>query len=79
MKSFEVEEIKEEAKRILDNFSRALERVSVKDTSAERKDSIGGFREEGIGEKCKGNFKNIMLKNAPMHDENSIFAEKKTW
>jgi Asp-tRNA(Asn)/Glu-tRNA(Gln) amidotransferase C subunit len=71
------EEIRKEAKRILDDFSRELEKVEVKEKRL--KSNVGGFREEGDGEKGNGDFRKKMFENAPEHDRDCIVSEKKKW
>lgn len=74
----EKEEIKRQAKRIMDDFGKALEKV----------DSGGDFvfvarddftRDEGNALKPDPEFKKIMFENAPKKNKNSIFAEKGGW
>lgn len=74
------EEIKEEVKKILDNFSKALERVKFKEKKAgkEEKES-SGFREEKEGKKGDEDFRRMMFENAPQKNEEFIIAEKKKW
>ncbi len=66
-----------EAKRILDNFSKALEKVEFK----EKKDKIeiGGFREEGEGKGEDKDFRKRMFDNAQKKNDNFIIAETKKW
>ncbi len=74
----EREEIKKEAKNILDNFASALEKVGkIKGKSFKRE--LGGFREEGKGEKCDDDFRRRMFENAPEKEGDCIVAEKKKW
>jgi len=73
----EKEEIKQEAKNILDRFASALEKVKVKEKRLKRE--VGGFREESIGEKCDGDFRRSMFSNAPEVRSDCIIAEKKKW
>jgi len=72
------EEIRREARKILDNFVFALEKVGkVKGKSFKRE--LGGFREEGKGEKCDDDFRKRMFENAPNKEGDCIVAEKKKW
>ena len=66
-----------EAKRILDNFSKALEKVEFK----EKKDKadIAGFREEGVGKLDNQDFRKRMFDNAPKKNDNFVIAETKKW
>lgn len=74
----EKEEIKKGAKRIMDDFSKALEKV----------DSGGDFvfvdrddftRDEGNALRPDLEFKKIIFENAPKKNKNSILAEKGGW
>jgi hypothetical protein len=71
------EEIRREAKQILDKFANALERVKLKEKKAKKE--AGGYREEGAGIKPDNDFRTRMFENAPEKDENCIIAEKKEW
>ncbi len=78
MSEKEKEEIRREARKILDNFVFALEKVGkVKGKSFKRE--LGGFREEGKGEKCDDDFRKSMFSNAPEVRGDCIIAEKKKW
>ncbi len=70
-------EIKLEAKKILDNFASALERVGVKKRGFKK--YTGGYRKEREGEKCDEDFRDRMFHNAPSKDRDCIIAEKKKW
>ncbi|MCX8159148.1 MAG: hypothetical protein N3D20_02550 [Candidatus Pacearchaeota archaeon] len=71
------EEIREEARKILEKFARRLEKVKLK----ERKRKVGetGYREEGEGVKGDEDFRKRMFENAPEKDGDCIIAEKKKW
>lgn len=71
------EEIRQEAKKMLANFSKALEKVKVKEKDF--KLNVGGFRKEGSGVKCNEDFRKKMFENAPAKDGDFIIAEKKKW
>lgn len=71
------EEIKKEAKKILDNFSKALEKVSVKKKVLKKR--VGGFREEGEGKETDMDFRDRVFDNAPDKDGDYIIGEKKKW
>ena len=73
----EKEKIRKEARRILDNFSKALEKVKAE--KKKKKKETGGFREEKEGMKGDEDFRRRMFENAPEHNENNIIAEKKRW
>tara|TARA_Y100000310_G_scaffold85798_1_gene82628 strand:- start:12850 stop:13086 length:237 start_codon:yes stop_codon:yes gene_type:complete len=72
------EEIKKEAKDILDKFASALEKVDSKKIEAgvDRKDFE---RNEGKGEDCDSGFKKKILENAPESDEDFIITERGDW
>ena len=88
------EEIRKEAKRILDNFSKALEKVSVKKKVLKKE--VGGFRDEGNGKETDMDFRKRIFENfrikdsdsaresddsrhAPNKDGDYLIAEKKKW
>ena len=71
------EQIRKEAKLIIDNFSNALEKVKIKEKK--EKLIVGGFREEGAGLKGNESFRKIMFKNAPNKNGDNIVAEKRSW
>ena len=89
------EEIRAEAKAILDKFASALEKVKLKE-KVEKKET-GGYRKEAQGKKCDESFRKAMFENfrikdsdsarksdedfrhAPQKDEDCIIAEKKSW
>jgi Asp-tRNA(Asn)/Glu-tRNA(Gln) amidotransferase C subunit len=71
------EEIRREAKEILDRFSGALEKVDVK--GKDLKVSEEGFREEGSGEVGDKEFREKMFENAPSKEGDFILGEKKKW
>ena len=70
------EEIRKESKKILDKFAKSLENVKFKEK--ESKSSVGGFREEGNGER-NDDFRERMFANASSTDGDHILAEKKKW
>ncbi len=71
------EKIKRQAKAIMDEFVKALDKVG--NVSGE----IGLEREEttreGSAKKQDENFKERILKNAPRKEDGQILAEKKSW
>jgi len=68
------EEIRLEAKKLLDNFARSLSSVKIEEKGL--KSEIGGFREEKDPE-CDPDFRDAMFQNAPEKKGDSIIAEKK--
>jgi Asp-tRNA(Asn)/Glu-tRNA(Gln) amidotransferase C subunit len=74
----EKEEIKEQAKKILDDFSRELSKAGREagESVIERENCE---RKEG-SEKCDDNFsREKMFENAPEKNDDFIIAEKKSW
>ena len=72
------EEIREEAREILESFVGALEKAGeVKEKRIKR--AVGGFREEREGENCDDEFRKRMFANAPSVEGDCITAEKKKW
>ncbi|MEK6825726.1 MAG: hypothetical protein AABY00_02990 [Nanoarchaeota archaeon] len=69
--------IKKEAQNILEKFSAALSKVKI--IKKEKKEEVGGFREEGKGIKGDADFRERMFANAPLKNEECIIAEKKKW
>jgi predicted Asp-tRNA(Asn)/Glu-tRNA(Gln) amidotransferase subunit C len=77
MEQKEIEKLQEETKKLLDKFSKALEKVKSSGEWNVERDS--DRRKEGEGKICDETFRKIMLENAPQKDEDFIIAEKKTW
>jgi len=80
----EKEKIREEARDILGKFASELDKVRVSKSVREKiknADIDKGYREEGAGEgSCAdGDFRELMLSNAPNKNKDSIIAEKKKW
>lgn len=71
------EEIRNEAKKIIDNFAKKLESVKVKKKSEKMK--VGGFRDEKNGNETNSSFRKIMFGNAPNKNDDNIIAETKNW
>lgn len=74
----EKEEIKKQAKAIMDSFSKKLASVKEKipDTFIERKEME---RTEGEGNESDSDFRKRMFDNAPNKNSDFIIAEKKGW
>lgn len=70
-------EIENEAREILSKFSKALQKVRLKEASL--KEKAGGFREEGSGNSGDKDFRERMFENAPEKEGDCIIAEKKKW
>ena len=77
MKEDQKEQIKKEAKKIIDNFASAIEKVKIK--GKKDKKEVGGFREEKDGMKPNSDFRKRMFENAPQKNDDNIIAEKKSW
>jgi len=73
----EREEIRKEAKRILDDFSKKLASLKLKDVVLQDKENLG--RIEGSGTTPDSGFKERMFANAPNKNKDAILAEKKKW
>ena len=73
----EREQIRKEAKCILDDFSKKLESLKLKNVVLEDKENLG--RVEGSGNTPDSEFKERMLANAPNKNKDSILGEKKKW
>jgi len=70
------QEIKKQAKKIMDDFVKALDKVKVEEKfGAQRKQ----FLREKIAKEQDKEFKQRMLKNAPKTKGDYIVAEKKSW
>ena len=71
-------QIAKEAKQILDNFAKELDKIKIQPKKSSKK--VGGFREEQpIQSSEDKDFKKRMFANAPNKEENFILAEKKKW
>ena len=72
------EEIRKGAKKILDNFASALDKVKIEKKGLKKE--VGGFRkEEGGVDRHDADFRRRMFENAPNKDEDCIIAETKEW
>ncbi len=69
--------IQKEAKQILENFAKSLEKVKFKESKV--KEQLGGFREEQEGKEADPDFRKRFFDNAPQKDGDFIIAEKKKW
>ena len=74
----ERESIKKEAKRIMDSFSKKLEKVSDKIKKEPLIEREVCERKEGEG-KCCNIDREIMFKNAPEKNKDFIIAERGGW
>lgn len=72
----EKEQIKAQAKKILENFARALEKVKITEAKVERQEDR---RQELIGKNPDPEFRAVMFKNAPNTKDDCIEAERGSW
>jgi len=72
----EKQEIKKQAKEILDNFSKKLEKIKTKE---EHFSQDSGLRKEGDGWEISEDFRQLMFENAPNVENDAIVAEKGGW
>jgi len=72
----EKEEIRKNAKRIMDEFATKLEKIKVEEDFFENGE---GMRQEGEHWKTQDDFREIVFDNAPLVEDDSIVAEKGGW
>ena len=70
------EEIKKQAKEIIDNFVKALENIEIEESRVEREKDR---REEAEGRETDEDFREIMFENAPKKKDDFIIGEKGKW
>jgi len=73
----EIEQIKEETKKLLDKFSKALD--AVKDSEEWNVERPEDRRKDEQGKEWDKDFKKLLLDNAPNKSEDFVIAEKKSW
>jgi len=77
------EEIKKQAKEIMDSFASALEKVKIEESGVEREEDRRAERvlsqKEPKDSELDSDFRKIMLGNAPSIDGDCIKAEKGGW
>jgi len=66
-----------QAKKIIDNFSKALEKIKISPKKTIQK--TGGFREESEPQQANQEFKKRMFSNAPETQGDFIISEKRKW
>ena len=71
------EEIRLEARKILDSFAKKLEGVELKEKK--EKKEVGGVRGEGSEGESDADFRDRMFENAPRKEGDFVLAEKKKW
>ncbi len=72
----EKEEIRKDAKRLLNEFASKLSKVGASEGHFENGD---GFREEGDGWDTDSEFRDLMFLNAPFVEGDFVVAEKGRW
>lgn len=72
----EKEEIKKDAKKLLDDFSKKLEKIKTKEGHFSKN---SGMRTEGSGWTTDEELKGTMLDNALLVEDDLILAEKGGW
>ncbi len=72
------EEIKKQAKKIIDNFVKELDKVETKGVRVERKEDRRGEKGKKR-ESDNDDFRKIMLGNAPGTKKGKIKAERGKW
>lgn len=72
----EQQEIKDSAKKLLDEFSSKLTKVSIKEKAKNKEINL---RQEGKSWKTNQEFQELMFENAPYVENNLIIAEKGHW
>jgi len=72
----EKEEIKKQAKKLLDNFASKLKKIKTKEQLYE---SGEGMREQGEPWNSDEEFRNLMFDNAPFTEDDFLVAEKGGW
>jgi hypothetical protein len=72
----EKEEIRKNAKNLLDEFSLKINEIKFKE---EKEDSRENLRIENSGWKTDENFREIMAENAPEFEDNLIIVERGGW
>ena len=72
----EQQEIKQQAKHLLEKFGAKLKKIKTKEAHFENN---SGLREEGTSWNTDPTFRDLMLLNAPFVDDDFIVAEKGGW
>jgi len=75
----EMDSIRKEAKAVIDNFSKSLERVSKEKLDESGVERAEFERHEKEGKVCDESFRDLMFKNAPEKSKDFVIAEKKVW
>lgn len=77
MENINEQQIRKQAREILDKFAKSLKKVKFKEKKFKK--PISGFRDEFSADPPDTEFRSLMFKNAPNKDTNFIIAEKKKW
>lgn len=72
----EKEEIKKNAKNLLDEFSSKISKINTFEPKPDTKENL---RKEETGWQTEPKFQEIMLDNAPVVENGLIIAEKGAW
>jgi len=72
----EKEEIKKNAKHLLDEFSTKLAKIETSEPKSDLKENL---RVEGNGSQPNETFQEIMMDNAPLVEDKLIIAETGKW
>jgi len=72
----EKEEIRKNAKNLLDEFSSKIAKI---ETSEPKPEDAENLRSEGKGSEPNQEFREFMFDNAPLVEEGLIIAEKGAW
>lgn len=73
----EKEDVRREARGILEKFGKALEKVQVKESG--KKKGSRGYRDEKEGSDEDIDFRDRLFKNAPARSDDFLVAEKADW
>jgi len=71
-------QIRLETRKLLDEFSKALNRVEGKEANVVR-EFYSRKEKQGKGKEVDKVFREIMFENAPNKTEDKLLAEKKSW
>ncbi|MAH48599.1 hypothetical protein CMI37_22430 [Candidatus Pacearchaeota archaeon] len=72
----EKQEIQKQSKKLLSTFAGKLQKIKTKEQHFENNN---GTREEGNGWETDPEFRDLMLLNAPLIEDDFIIAEKGGW
>ncbi len=70
------EEIRKEARAILQKVGKTLVALPVQESSRK---GTSEYRKEGEGKKCDSDFREALLANAPKKDADCVIAERGKW